>query len=693
MRVLAALLAAVLPALAQPPADLNFLSNHVDGRELRDSLPRYAKSRAFRLLDQRRERVRGFATAHHLDRYRQQYREKMIRLLGGPFPNKTPLNARTTATLDYPDYRIEKIVFESQPGFPVTANLYLPRRGRAPHPAILFPLGHEAGAKAHEAWQYALVSFARKGYVCLAWDPIGQGERIQLWDDDFQESKVVRSTTEHTIVGLQTLLVGDPLARYTIWDGIRALDYLLSRPEVDPARVGVTGNSGGGTHTAYLASLEDRFAAAAPSCYLTSWRRLLETIGPQDAEQCIPGWLAEGLDHADFVLSFAPKPYLMLVAIRDFFSLAGARDTYQEAARVYDSLGAGARFGKFEADDGHGYTQPRRLAAYRFFGQHLLGAEDTEGEPLVTILREEELWATATGQVSTALPQAETVHSLNLKRLNQLRGQTASLDALRKLLQFSPDPNVPVSRSYGSLDRDGYRIEKLTLEAEAGITLPALLYLPNGSGKRPAIVLAHGQGKAAAHPWAEALTRRGEIVLSLDLRGLGETRAVSERNGSDWARFFGDYESAMTAMLTGKPLVAMRAEDVSRSLEWLRARPEVDPTDLMAYGIDQAAIPVLFAAALDARVRKVTLERMLISYEAVVRHRLHRLQWENAIPGVLRHFDLPDIVRLLAPRPVRLVDVLNPLGQPAALPEVRRSYPSVPARWRQPGAPLLDVLH
>ena len=112
----------------------------------------------------------------------------------------------------------------------MTANLYLPKTGRGPYPAILFPLGHEEGAKAHGVWQQLLVTFAKNGYVALAWDTIGQGERVQLYDEDFQTSKVVRSTTEHTINGIQTLLVGDALARYTIWDGMRALDYLVSRP-------------------------------------------------------------------------------------------------------------------------------------------------------------------------------------------------------------------------------------------------------------------------------------------------------------------------------------------------------------------------------------------------------------------------------------------------------------------------------
>ena len=680
----------VCTAFAQAPADLNFLTKQVDGRDLREMLPNYVKARAFRMLDDRRQRVSALGSSQDIFRHRQQYREKLIRLLGGPFPEKTPLNPRVTATLDFPEFKIEKVIFESQPGFHVTANLYLPKKGTGPYPAILFPLGHEAGAKAHEAWQYVLVSFVKKGYVCLAWDTIGQGERIQLWDDDFRQSKVIRSTTEHTIGGLQTLLVGDPLARYTIWDGIRALDYLLSRPEVDGKRVGVTGNSGGGTHTSYLASLDDRFAAAAPSCYLTNWRRLLETIGPQDAEQCIPPSISEGLDHPDFVLSFAPKPFLMLTAVRDFFSIAGARETYSEAARVYDSLGVADRFGKFEADDGHGYTKPRRLAAYRFFGKHLLGAEDTEGEPPVRILLEEELWATSTGQVVTAFPKEETVHSLNLKRLAQVRGQTPNLDSLRKVLSYAPLSTPVSARTYGTLERDGYRIEKLTFDSEPGILVPALLYLPSESGRKPGVVLAHGQGKAAGHSIADQLARDGKVVLSVDLRGLGETRAFDDENGSDWPRYFGDYRSAMTALLTGKPLAGMRTEDVVRAIDLLRSRPEVDTASLLAYGVDSAAVPVLFAAALDNRIASVVLERMVVSYETVARQRISRGQWENAITGVLRHFDLPGIARLVAPRQVRLVDPVNSLGQTVPMPDAKKDYSNSPVFRRQLASSATD---
>ena len=250
-------------------------------------------------LDKREAAVRAVQSVDQAEARKGWVRAKILELIGGLPDYSGPLNPRVTGNIQGEGYTIEKVIFESLPGFYVTANLYVPQRGRPPYPGILFPLGHETGAKAHSAWQQMLGSLAKKGYVALAWDPIGQGERAQLYDPDWGESKVFRSTTEHTIVGIQCLLVGDSLARYTIWDAMRALDYLLSRPEVDASRIGCTGNSGGGTHTAYLAALDDRIKVAAPSCYLTSWSRLLESIGPQDAEQNLIPWLGDGLDHAD----------------------------------------------------------------------------------------------------------------------------------------------------------------------------------------------------------------------------------------------------------------------------------------------------------------------------------------------------------------------------------------------------------
>src|SRR5262249_22216257 len=335
----------------------------------------YLDAKAEALLATRRRTIDGIATRDDLKKRQQYWRERMWADLGGQ-PERTPLNARTVGVLDRGDYRIEKIIFESRPRLYVTANLYLPTRGSGPHPAILYPLGHELGAKAHSAWQYTLANLAKRGFVCLTWDPIGQGERVQFYDEDWHDSKLQASTSEHNVMGLQSMLVGSHMAQYTIWDGIRALDYLLSRPEVDPKRVGCTGNSGGGTHTSYISGLDDRIQVAAPSCYITSWHRMLQSIGPQDAEQVFPFFLRDGLDYPDYIYAFGGKPFMMVTAIRDFFPISGARATFSEARQVLDKLGMAGNIDMFSHDDGHGYSQPRREAAYRWFTRWLQGKEN-----------------------------------------------------------------------------------------------------------------------------------------------------------------------------------------------------------------------------------------------------------------------------------------------------------------------------
>ncbi len=690
------------PAMSQGRDGLEFLSSLEDFRQIRSMTFQHMRRLADVLLDERARQIKELSNKNQIAVRQTNIRARMTQALGG-FPERTPLNARTVAVMEQPDYRIEKVIFESQPRFYVTANLYLPRNGKRPFPGILFPLGHEEGAKAHSAWQQVLVSLARRGYVALAWDTLGQGERVQLYDEDSGESKLVHSTTEHTVLGIQCLLIGDTLARYTIWDGLRALDYLLSRPEVDSARIGCTGNSGGGTHTSYLSALDDRIKVAAPSCYLTSWRRLLETIGPQDAEQCVPFWLQNGLDHPDFIYAFGPKPFLMLSAMRDFFSITGARETFAEAKRVYNVMGIEDQLQMVETDDGHGYSKPRRLAAYRWFGRWLKGAEDLEPEKEVEVASESDLWCTQTGQVATSLG-GETVFSLNQKRVDRLRrrppewSSASELDAYRNAIRTevervaalsssTSDRRAPAVSSFGALARSGYRIEKLIYESEPGIKVPALLFVPESSGARkPAVIYVHGRGKAAgagAEGDVEQLVQSGFVVLSVDLRGMGETRVAGD-NG-DFSRYFGDYDSAMTGLLAGRPLVGMRALDVRRGIDLLVSRSDVDSQRVFAFGKDKGAVPTLYAAVVDSRIQRLALEGMLVSYHAVTAQRIHRQVFEDVIVAVLKSFDLPDLVAAISPRPVWIVDAANPLGQRMEADAVRAQYASAGKAFRLSG--------
>ncbi len=668
-----------------PAEDLTVLKDVRDPNAmLADSLNRIS----FELLADRERRVGELSTREQITARQRLIREKILKSIGG-LPERTPLNAKITGTLKRSGYRIEKIIFESQPTYYVTANLYLPETGRAPYPGILMPLGHERGGKAHDAWQRLAITFARNGFAILLYEPVSQGERVQLYDPDFGESKVRNSTNEHTLAGTQCLLLGHSFARHVIWDGMRALDYLISRREVDSSRIGCTGNSGGGTLTAYLSALDDRIKVAAPSCYVTNWKSLLETIGPQDAEQNLPPFFLEGLDQPDFVIAFAPKPYLILSAVRDFFPIAGSRQTFREVKRVYGLMGSEDKLNMVEADDGHGYTRPRRLAAYRWMNRWLKGVDAPIDEPEMELESERDLWCTPNGQVLLSIG-GETIFSINLsesRRVKANRKGIASLADVRRLTAFEKPAGKPNVRATDAITRNGYRIERLAIEGNAGITIPALLFIPDGqSAKRRAILYVHEEGKAAeaqAGGEIEGLVRSGAMVLAIDLRGRGETREDPKRA---WD-IFGQFYSAMTALLVGKTMVGLRAQDIVSAVDALAGRTDVEMESMSAIGKGDAAVVLLHAAAFDDRIKNITLDGMLVSYESVMAARIHNQVFESIVPGALASYDLPDLASSVAPRGVKIINATNPRKQRIELSEVRKIYEATQKAFATAGAP------
>jgi cephalosporin-C deacetylase-like acetyl esterase len=500
-----------------------------------------------------------------------------------------------------------------------------------------------------------------------------------MYDEDLHDTKTQGSTVEHTIIGSQCLLTGTHVAQYTVWDGMRALDYLLSRPEVDPKRVGCTGNSGGGTHTAYLSSLDQRIQVAAPSCYITSWRRMLESIGPQDAEQVFPLFLKDGLDYPDYLYAFGPNPFLMLTAIRDFFPIGGARASFAEAREVFTKTFSESKVAMFEADDGHGYSKPRRETAYKWFTRWLEGAENDTPEAPLTLATAEELQCTRTGQVKTEFPEAADVFSLNRKLAERLRANRRPTPQsvrryVRDLSYYEAAAGPPPVTSFGHLERPGRRIEKLVYESEPGISIPALLFLPTGgAARKPAIVLADAGGKSAAAAEAGQLADKGYIVLAPDLRGFGETQPPLDRRDY-FVRNFGDYENTLTALLIGKTMPGMRAADVVRGVSLLAARDDVDAARIAVAARGGAAVSALFAGLFDERIHSLALDGMLVSYDSVVNERMNQGIVDQIVPSALKYFDLPDIAAAIAPRRVGVFNAVNPLGQELTLGQLRRVY-------------------
>ena len=437
--ILATLMAGLVggAVASQQSEELDFISGLEEFRHVRSTLPVYLNRLAGGLLEEREGKIASLATSQQVAERKTYIRERLLAALGG-LPARTPLNARTVGVLERDDYRIEKVIFESQPRFFVTGNLYLPKQGRGPYPGVLFPLGHELGGKSYPVWQQMLGALASKGYVAFTWDPLGQGERVQLYDRDLGESKLRHSTTEHTSLGIQSSSGGgQPGPLHDLGRDARARLSVVatgSRCRAD-CRHGQLRRRHAHGLSRRPGRPHPRGGAVVLSHVLA---RLLDTIGPQDAEQVLLPWIGNGLDHADFVYAFSPKPYLILSAIRDFFSISGARATYQEARRVYEVLGVPDKLSMVEADDGHGYSKPRRMAAYRWFGRWLKGVDDQAPEPEVVIATEEELRCTDTGQVATALG-GETVLTLNQQRVEELGRKRRRLSGSQDLAAYQEE--------------------------------------------------------------------------------------------------------------------------------------------------------------------------------------------------------------------------------------------------------------
>ncbi len=613
---------------------------------------------------------------------RQEYiREKVLNALGGFPKTKTPLNARITGTLEREGYRVDKLIYESLPGYFVTANLYVPASGSGPFPAVLGTAGHSTGGKAYDVYQRTFISLAKRGFIVLAYDPPGQGERLEYLN---APGKPVAGTGGHIMSGLQCLLTGGNMARYELWDGVRGVDYLLTRKDVDPKRLAVVGNSGGGTQSAYMAVVEPRLAAAVPSCYITSWEKLWSGPGPQDSEQDFAGFLKDGLDFSDFLIAFAPKPIEMLTAIKDFFPIDGARATYAEAQRVFGLMGKADHAGYFEYDDGHGWSKPRREATYAWLDKWLQGREKSEPEPAFQTEPEPALNATETGQVATSL-KGRTIQLLNLevaegmygsRRAASVKGTPQLRDMIRTRLDIASASGSPAVQAHGQLDRDGYRIEKITMESEAGITVPALVFVPqqHSDERLPAVIVVNEKGKAAdAAPGGrlETLVRAGYLVIASDLRGLGETSNPKGKSG-----YNGQFQTDMRAVLVGKTMAGMQTYDLLRVFNYLASRKDVDSARISVIGQGNAGVVALYAASLEPRIHRTITEGAVLSYMDVVRSKLHQDIVDLVVPGVLRDFDLPDVAKTIGKGKLLIVSPRTPNGEPASLEDARRQYGS-----------------
>lgn len=600
-------------------------------------------------------------TKEDVEAYVAAVREK-IRQSFGPNPERTPLNAKITGTVERDSYKIEKVIFESRPGFLVTGNLYLPQGRKGQLPGVVGVCGHSTNGKAAEAYQSFAQGLARQGYVTFIFDPIGQGERLQYVDAALKPKRG-NGTSEHLYAGNQQFLVGEFFGMWRAWDGIRALDYLLTREEVDPKHVGITGNSGGGTMTTWLCGVEPRWTMAAPACFVTTFRRNLENELPADTEQCPPRAIALGLDHDDFLAAMAPKPVIILAKERDFFDVRGSLEAFARLKRLYTLLGAADNIQLHIGPTDHGYSQENREAMYRFFNR-VTKISSADKEPALTIEKDETLQCTPHGQVAEL--KSRTIFSFTKDRSLELAKARPPLSgeelkkAVTKVLQLPPvakePPEFRILRGLKSRDYPRPHPTTYAVETEPGVFAiatrlgnqphisrppqdpsPALLYVSHHSAdvemrQEPAI--KERLGKSPDQPF-----------YACDLRGIGESRPDTCGTDQFLTPYGSDFFYAIHALLLDKPYVGQKTHDLLRVLDFLRAAGHRE-VHLMAKG--WGAIPAAFAALLSEHVTEVMLLEGLTSYQEIAESEEYSWPLSSFLPGILARFDLPDVYRELA---------------------------------------------
>lgn len=607
--------------------------------------------------------------------------QEKIQQAFGPWPEKTPLKPRISGIVDRDAYTIEKVLFESRPEFFVTANLYVPKGKKFPLPGVVGSCGHSLNGKAAEAYQSFAQGLARQGNVALIFDPIGQGERFQHPDEQLQKSTVGAGVLEHLHDGNQQFLIGEFFGAWRAWDGIRALDYLLSRPEVDPKHVGITGNSGGGTMTMWLCGVERRWTMAAPSCAVTQFHRNFQNELPADTEQCPPRVLAMGLEHDDFLAAMAPKPVIIMAQERDYFDARGSEFAYRNLKKLYGLLGAEENVQLHIGPNEHGYSQPNREAMYGFFNQQTKVAEG-HAEPALTIEKDATLQVLPHGQVSEVPSRTvldftrDTADSLAKSRpaLNPEQLRTAITQALRlpkeraavdyRILRGTSGRQYPrpYFTNYAVRTEPGIEAIVTRLSTKPHVSRPTV-----EQGECVLYVSHHSADEELrSDSWvAEMVKTAGErTVYAVDVRGIGDSRPDTCGGAATFLTPYGnDYFYAAHGVMLDRPYPGQRTLDLLQVLDWLKSIGH-ERVHLVASG--WGTIPATFAAVLSPTVTQVTLRHALTSYYDVATSEHYTWPLSSFVSGVLKHFDLPDCYALLEAQGLVQIEPRGADGKPVA---------------------------
>lgn len=633
--------------------------------DLRDMLRQHLIKRSLACMEKAAKRRQDALKTGQIYAYTQKIREAVNEFYGN-LPvgeNGAPVEATAVSSFNKDGYRLENVLFDSFLGWQVNATVYVPLNFRPPFPAVVIPVGHSG--KQFENYQFPAQFFARYGYLAILFDPPGQASEKQTGND-------------HFVDGVRCYLVGESSSRYFVGDALRCIDYLETRDDVDMrAGVAMTGVSGGGTTTTLAGLLDQRITLMGPSCCVTR-------LSDLDITQCYAGcpethmWRRydAGVDEIDLICAALPKPVLLMAGQHDeVFRIEDTQLLADEAAAFYHMAKFGDRFEFYIDQRGHCYSLDQARQFVKFMARWLRGQPDRP----VPVPSDSGYEMDPYSELQCHPRQDVNMRSLALdaaKELERIRDRDTQhiRDTAKTIAQVSDESAVP-----DALSTEPFRVwthywQQIMLCPEKEIELPGT-FLYAEANPTPAILHFDDAGRnrylyrngllvRATNFLDRDAAQPKSAILSFDLRGWGDTEpAMYPYELAGWGsidRCLGYMSAAL-----GDPVMSMRIRDGLAALTYLRSRPEVDPEKIIITGTGLGGLIALHVAAIDGEIQGLVIWDSLFNFRALLETENYTWPVDVFIPQVLIHYDLPDLVELLA-MPVSILNPLDGAAQPIA---------------------------
>lgn len=603
----------------------------------------------------------------------------------GHVPEKPcELEPEILGSISRPGYVIERLTFQSRPGVRVTANLYRPDPIKQRAAAVLCVHGHWSWARIDPGVQVRCIGLAKLGYVCLCVDAFGAGERAV---------EPGPGTYHGALLGASLWPADVPLIGLQVYDNRRAVDYLISRSEVEPTQLAITGASGGGNQTLYAGATDDRFKAVVPVCGIGTYEAYLQ------AACCVcevnPRGLSYGLT-GDLLAMIAPRALLVVSATRDArqFSVEEAAKSLDYARSRFTLLDADDRVRHLPVDAGHGYDKTMREAMYGWLDRWLRGRGDGSPVPEPELQTEDpsdiRCYADAASRPASIVTIPVFARRESLARLEKLppapdhrqawEAEAIGLKAGLRDHVLGGFPDVPLPRPILTLDaNDG--LLRLTIAPEPGLTLSGLLFKPraNAPARGTAVVITDRDLEpAGARDRCKSWTDAGYLACCVELRATGKRKPkTSPVHGVP------DHDEAEWAVWLGRPLLGQWVCDAIQWIESVSTLVQEPPRSLGPIVADapialDASGPIGLVATLaggfDPRVQAVCVERSLVSFAPPDDSAWRGLPMGLIAPKLLRHGDVGRFSALIAPRRLVVIGGLETTGQMVSEARLRDAF-------------------